>query len=500
MKKSFGLSLVLAAALVLGATCANAATIKATGAWEIDGQWTNQNDFRKDTQDNAFSIGQRMRTAFQFIANENLKGVLETQIGTNSWGKGLYGIGAGRTPASAGNAGSLTSGNGNIQLRKGYIDFKWPGTKVNFLVGYQSLALPAAFGTGNAILDDHVAGAAAVVPVTDNISLVGGYARAIDVNGFGSTKANNSATTTTTGSNGYLDAAFLYANLDFTGFKVQPFAAFSYAGKSAIAAGYSAGDGTLGGQVSANTSNLNIDGSRGYYGGVAFTMTALDPFKVMADLNYGRNTYNGVGTGNGYGSMSRSGWLFDLAVDYTGLSMVTPEVFFAYTTGANADKKNDGRMSTLSAENWTYGSFWMQTANGLNGSVTGTTDSDSKRNLGFWAIGLSAKDIKLIDKLSHTVNLVYFRGTNNNNLLDNTTAVTTGAIAYGRTLTTKDSIFEVDVNSKYQIYEELSLGLDLGYINADFDKSAWARALGGVNSGDLSKDAYKAVVMLNYNF
>jgi len=84
--------------------------------------------------------------------------------------------------------------------------------------------------------------------------------------------------------------------------------------------------------------------------------------------------------------------------------------------------------------------------------------------------------------------------------LDNTTAATSGAIAYGRTLTTKDSIFEIDLNSKYQIYEELSLGLDLGYINADLDKTSWARALGGVGSENLSKDAYKAVVMLNYNF
>jgi len=186
--------------------------------------------------------------------------------------------------------------------------------------------------------------------------------------------------------------------------------------------------------------------------------------------------------------------LFDLAVDYTGLSMMTPEVFFAYTSGANADKRTDGRMATVSAENWTYGSFWMQTANGLAGTVTGITDSDSKRNLGFWALGASLKDIKLIDKLSHTVNLVYFKGTNNTNIAANN--ITT---SYGRTLTTKDSILEFDLNTKYQIYEELSLGLDLGYINASFDKTLWANATGW-NSSDLSKDAYKAALMLNYNF
>jgi hypothetical protein len=502
MKKSFGLSLVLAAAMLVGATSANAATIKANGNWQVDAMWGDQFDLRKDSQDNSFSIGQRMRTKFEFIANENLKGVLETQIGTQSWGRGMYGIGAGRTPGysmtgtvdavnntSSTNSGSTAANVGNLMFRKGYIDFKWPGTKVNFLVGYQSLALPSAFGTGNAILDDHVAGAAAIVPVTDWLSLVGGYARAIDTNGFGAT--GNSATRGA----GYMDSAFMYANLDFTGYKIQPFLAYSYAGKAAIAAGANVNDGTLMGQVASNTTALGVDAARGYYGGVAFTMTALDPFQVMADFNYGKSTYNGAGRNNGWGSMGRSGYLFDLAVDYTGLSMMTPEVFFAYTSGGNSDKTNDGRMATLSAENWTYGSFFMQTSDALSGTVASQTESDSKRNLGFWAVGLSLKDIKLIDKLSHTVNFVYFKGTNNNNIIN----INNGTWAYGKTLTTKDSIFEFDLNSKYQIYEELSLGLELGYINAAYDKTMWGRAL-GVDSSDLSKDAYKAAFMLNYSF
>jgi len=484
MKKSFGLSLVLAAALALGATSANAASIKATGAWEIDAQLTKHNALEDVTNDNGFSVGQRMRTRFEFIANENLKGVLETQIGTNSWGNGLYQIGAGRTPNTT-SRGALSAGNGNIMMRKGYVDFKWPGTKVNFLVGYQSLALPSAFGTGNAIFDDHAAGAVAVVPVTDNVTLVGGFTRAVDLNSFGSTSAN-------TRTDNSIDAGFMFANLDFTGYKVQPFAAYSYAGKNAVAAAASAADGTLAGQVAGNGQTTG-DSIRGYYAGVAFTMTALDPFKVMADLNYGRSNSNNR-VGGSWGKSDRAGWLFDLAVDYTGLSMMTPEVFFAYTSGANADKRTDGRMATVSAENWTYGSFWMQTANGLGGTVTGITDSDSKRNLGFWALGASLKDIKLIDKLSHTVNLVYFKGTNNTNIAANN--ITT---SYGRTLTTKDSILEFDLNTKYQIYEELSLGLDLGYINASFDKTLWANATGW-DSSDLSKDAYKAALMLNYNF
>ncbi|GAB6124992.1 outer membrane homotrimeric porin [Humidesulfovibrio idahonensis] len=470
--KKLALTLVLMAALVVGATTANAATIKATGQWQVDATWTTDQDMRSDTKNDDFAVLQRMRTAFQFIANENLKGVLETQIGTNNWGNGLYSVGAGRSPnTTAGvTASSLGSGQGNLLLRKGYLDFKWPGTKVNFLVGYQSLALPSAFGAGSAILDDHVAGAAAVVPVMDNLSLVGGYVRPIDLNQYGTTATKN-------GNGTFADASFLFANVDFTGVSVKPFFAYAYAGKQTST--------SLPGMLTPNIAST--EGARGYWGGAALTVTALDPFKIMADVNYGKATYNAVSDKAG-----RSGWLADLAVDYTGLSMMTPEVFFAYTSGEDGTGTKSERMPTLSAENFAYGTFWMQGGDSLKNSY-----SDPSTNMGFWAVGASLKDIKLIDKLSHTLNVIYFKGTNNKDIIAN--GINNGSVVYGRTLSNKDSLWEVDLNSKYQIYEELSLGLELGYINADFDKDVWANAL-GAKSGDLSKDAYKVNFMLNYSF
>ncbi|SNR78625.1 hypothetical protein SAMN04488503_1270 [Humidesulfovibrio mexicanus] len=481
MKKRFALSLALVAGLVMGATTANAASIKATGAWQVDAAFTGDNDFNRQTKDNSFSIGQRMRTAFQFIANENLKGVLETQIGTNSWGNGLYQISAGRTP-NATATGSLSAGNGNLILRKGYLDFNWPDTKVKFLVGYQSLTLPAAFGGGSAILDDHVAGAAAIVPVTDNISLVGGFARPLDSNNFGATANINYAGTST-------DAAFLYANLDFTGFKVQPFFAYAYAGANTVNTGVGANQ--LSGMKTLDTATAY--GTRAYWGGAAFTMTALDPFKVVADFNYGRATNDSAATNGGSG---RSGWLADLAVDYTGLSFMTPSVFFAYSSGEGKDGQKSERMPSMSGENWAYGTFWMQGGDTLANSYTapGGAGTDNTSNLGFWAAGLSLKDIKFIDKLSHTFHLIYFKGTNDKDVVGKI-----GTTGYGNMLTTKDSLVEIDLNSKYQIYEELSLGLELGYINADFDKDVWGPVMGG-DRDKLSKDAYKATFMLNYSF
>ena len=457
-------------------TVANAATIKATGSWQIDATWFSQNDLENQTKDNTFSIGQRMRTKFEFIANENLKGVLETQIGTNSWGNGLYQVSAGRTPNTTA-TGSLNAGGGNIILRKGYLDFKWPGTAVNFLVGYQSLSLPSAVGGGSAILDDHVAGAAVVVPVNANIALVAGYARPLDANTYGATASRQ-------GTGTQADDAFLFANLSYGGIKLSPFFNYAYAGKQVA--------GNLVNGMAIPNLDLN-DGARGYWGGVAFTMTTFEPFKVMADFNYGsaNANYNG---GAGHIDWKRSGWLFDMAIDYTGLSMMTPELLFAYTSGENSNIQKSERMPMLSAENYALGSFFMQGGDSLAASYNGPNTA-----MGFWALGVSLKDIKLIDKLSHTFNVIYFKGTNSKTWLQNIAAAGLGAGLYGRTLTEKDSLVEVDLNSKYQIYEELSLALELGYLSTSFDKSLWS-GVTGLPTSKLSKDAYKANVMLNYSF
>ena len=179
----------MAAMLVLGlASAAQAADIKASGKWQIDASWHNDMDMNQGTKENSFTIEQRVRTAFQFIANENLKGVLDTQIGTNSWGNGEYQIGAGRTPSQAATStGSNTGGNGNIMLRKAYLDFKVPNTKVNILAGFQTVNLPSAFGGGSAILDDQVGALVVSAPIIDGVSVLAGYARPTDANTAGST-------------------------------------------------------------------------------------------------------------------------------------------------------------------------------------------------------------------------------------------------------------------------------------------------------------------------
>jgi hypothetical protein len=490
----------MTALLVLGlAGAAQAADIKATGSMQIDASSRSDMDLNKATKENNFTVEERIRTAFQFIANENLKGVLDLQIGTNAWGNGEYQIGSGRTAGTA--AGSNSANSGSLMLRKAYIDFKWPDTKVNILAGFQTVNLPAAFGGGSAILDDQVGALVVAAPITDNIKILAGYARPYDSNTSGSTGTVN---TGGTGSN----VVFAAVPLDYFNSNLTPFAAYANAGNSVGGANvgvtsqqgfnnprsYTNGSGSAGAGYGLN----------GYWGGAAFSTKLLDPFKIMADFNYGQINYT-----ENYGANAadnRSGWLFDVAVDYTGLSMMTPEAFFVYSSGDDANARNSGRMPVVgNPQSWTVGSMFFgdsdliskASTNSGTGSYTGST----RNVMGFWTAGVSLKDIKLIDKLTHRVNLLYIKGTNDKDaLVNNSNAIgnssSTKYANYGQYLTTRDSLWEIDLNSKYKIYDELTVGLNLGYASTNLHR------YNGDTSGKFSSDdsVYRATVFMNYTF
>ncbi len=471
------------ALLVLGLSAvAQAADIKATGSWQIQAQFRNNQDFTDQDEDARLLIHQRMRTAFHFIANENLKAVLDTQIGGSNegWGQGVYTIGSGRNTSANGPSGA---NGGAIMLRQGYLDFMVPGTQINTKVGFQTVALPSSgLGGGSVILDDQAAGIVMAAPVLDTVKVVGGFVRA-------------SQGTDTPASGSALDAVFLAAPITPKGFSITPFAAFAYGGSTAGA--------VAGGTTSANgfssANSTSTSGVRGYWGGVAFTMDAFQPFKVFADLNYGKATYNNYVAGQN--NSGREGWFFQTAVDYTGLTMMTPSVFFAYSSGekdpgsngSGATDSKSHRMPQLAApQTWALGSFFFGDRDLI---MRGINAHDSaNEDMGFWALGLSLKDIALIDKVKHTAHVMYVKGTNNAGWVRNRQS----GVVYGSMLSDKDSLWEVDFNTKYEMYKELNAYLNLGYINQNFDKDVWRNV--STRYSEKDANAYKIAMGLTYAF
>jgi len=476
--------LAVLCAFVLSAAAASAADIKATGKWAIEAVWKDNWNFKDNGNRNnasTFQIEQRADTIFEFIANENLKGVLYTRYGTANWGAGSMAIGTGDSTAS----GTY------ITVRRAYVDFNWPDTTINVKAGYQAVSLPAAFGGGSLILDEEVGAANVSGSITDNVGYLLGYARAASAN---------------TSDEVYADGWVAALPLTFDGISVTPFGMLATVGEGANIAAYTsaaangANSGALtnmNGLLAQNASTVNgkdLDGI--YWLGAAFQMDLFDPFVVKADLNYGKQSSSRK-------QNEMSGWLFDASLEYKGFDFMTPEAFFVYTSGedGNASKGNGSseRMPIMRAQNWAIGSFFFGGDTLLDGSFPGSNNG-RPTYLGFWALGLTLKDIQsFAEGLTHTATLLYAKGTNDKSIGSayTGTAAATGQanynITYGRTLTEEDSLIEFDFNTAYKVYDGLTLTLDLGYLNLDSKTSVW----GTDNKGG---DAWKVSTGILYAF
>lgn len=478
--------LAVLCAFVLSAAAASAADIKASGAFTVEAVWKSNWNFGdkgiKDNDSSVFDIEQRADVVFEFIANENLKGVLFLRYGTGKWGQGSFALGAGDGGQTT--SGTAVSGS-RIAVRRAYIDFNWPDTTINVKAGYQAVTLPNAFGGGSMILDEEVASAVVSGAITDNVGYLFGFARAATGNDFSTT----AATSRDPESNADVWVAALPMN--FEGFNIAPFGAFAVLGDQ-LQAGQ-----TAQGLRSMNATDITGKDSfdAAYWLGAAFTMDLFDPFVLKADVNYGKVTSD-------VKQNEKDGWLFDAALEYKGFDFMTPELFFVYTTGEddNASKGNGSeRMPIIQASNWAVGSFFFGGDTLLDGSFPGAAGG-RPTYLGFWALGLSLKDIQsFADGLTHTAHFIYAKGTNDKNIgaAYNTGATNNYNVAYGRTLTEKDSLIEIDFNTAYKVYDELTLTLDLGYINLDAKSSVWTTAATNTQKGG---DAWKISTGVVYAF
>ncbi len=100
-------------------------------------------------------------------------------------------------------------------------------------------------------------------------------------------------------------------------------------------------------------------------------------------------------------------------------------------------------------------------------------------------------DISLLEDLTHTLAIGFYTGTN-----DTAMARTVGDLRTDRGiyLTSDDHAWEINFDSQYHIYENLTLAVELGYIHLDIDNNVWNTV------EDLDKNAYKAGLSLNYAF
>lgn len=477
-------TLLLAAGLVLGAAAGSqAADIKAKGTWQNNLSWADRAVDEHDSADN-FRASTRLRTQIDVIADENLKGVVFFEIGHQNWGDADSG-------AALGNDGKV------VKVRYSYVDWVIPQTSAQVRVGLQPFGVPT-FAVPMAVLDTDGAGITVSGQFTENVGAALFWLR--PYNNYESDDKIHDA----------MDVVGLTVPLTFDGVKVTPFAMYSQIGKdAAFGSGANNANGVAAGLLPAApldkitkaaiaegiikadekitmndiASGSNDDHGHAWWAGITGELTMFDPFRIAADFAYGSVDLGEVWDYD----LKRAGWYAALSADYK-LDFMTPGLIGWYASGDD-DNYMDGseRMPVIDTD-------VALTSYGFDG---GTYNRSGKFNgtslAGTWGILAQIKDISFIEDLTHVVRFGYIQGTNNTAMVTSGWVEGISGVGNDLYLTTKDGLWEVNVDSQYQIYKDLSLCVELGYINLDYDKDVW-------KGHEYNENNFKAAMSLNYKF
>ncbi len=479
-------TLLLAAAMVLGAGAAHAVDVKVKGSFNFVYMFTDNAGFQENgdngREDDNFNVKQRVRTQVNFIASEYLQGVVMFEIGDSYWGRNTDGNGK----FKRGNGGALDTDGINIETKHAYLDFLIPDTDVSVRMGLQYLSLPMGTGYCNPVFGADVAGIVTSYKFNDMFALTAFWARPFDQfkndSDYGS------------GDHSYddeMDMFGLVAPITGDGWSVTPWFVYANVGS---ASGYYEYIANYQDRYSSSTTfgaDQN-DRTNAWWLGGAFNVSMFDPLTFGLDVMYGSIDGNDISVGSAnFDDLRTRGWFLAANIDYK-LDWGVPGLFGWWSSGDDADDVADNKYGRIPVVGIDDG--FAPTSFGGPGSIYGYDTAVSETMVGTWGIGIQIADMSFVENLTHTLRVSYYRGTNDEDLIG------TGANGDGPLylsgeavyMTSKDDAWEVNFDHQYQIYENLSTYLELGYIHLNMDED-W---------GDDYKDdnAWRAQIGFVYKF
>ena len=477
-------TLLLAAGLVLGAAAGSqAADIKAKGNWTFSWQLGDNNLFEKNGD--KFTAKQRLHTQIDVIASESLKGVLFLEMGDQNWGSSKDG-------ASLGTDGKI------VKVRYSYVDWVIPQTDAKVRMGLQNFSLPG-FISNNPILGGSSADGAGITisgQFTENVGASLFWLRAENDNtdGYRGNPSSNA-----------MDFVGLTVPMTFDGVKVTPWAMYGALGRDSFTNGdgvnkYDPVTGELisgPGSVANGLLPTGVDGAmlkgadldrhgNAWWVGVASELTYFDPFRFALDAAYGSADMGSIG---GF-DVERSGWFASILGEYK-MDYFTPGILFWYASGDDSNWANGSERMPVVEGSWTASSYGFDDNFGRD-----ACDMIGLTNDGKMGVYLQAKDISFMEDLTHIFRVGFIKGTNNTEMARQGIASPTGTSGRELYLTTADKAWEVNFDTQYKIYKDLTLAVEIGYINLDLDKGVWGK--GTVDS--YRENNVRGAVTLQYTF
>ncbi len=476
---------LLAAGMVLGAGSAQAIDVKVKGTFDFaygvaDNLGFHGENSNKRNDDDTYAE-QRIRTQINFVASEYLQGVLMFEIGDNFWGSDTD------SHTGRGSGGALDTDGVNIETKHAYLDFLVPNTDLSVRMGMQYLALPMGTGYNNPVFGADVAGVVASYKFNDMFSATAFWARPFD-----NYRNDDESGSSDQHYDDEVDMFGLVLPVNGDGWSATPWGVVANVGSASgmyeYLTGYGYGGGAKAPQISEDNYEQNGSATAWWAGG-AFNVSMFNPLTFGFDVMYGnlgRNEFKDT-DGSEFGIESK-GWFVDAKLDYK-LGWATPGAFGWWSSGDKADDVKDGKYGRIPTLGMDDG--FNPLSFGAPGSIYGVDTAISETMVGTWGVGLQLADMSFIKDLSHTIRVAYYQGTNQADVArDGNDLGISGENVY---MTDKDHAWEVDFDHTYQIYENLTAYLELGYINLSMDEDVWG-------SDQYSNDAFRGQVGFSYSF
>ena len=245
----------------------------------------------------------------------------------------------------------------------------------------------------------------------------------------------------------------------------------------------------LGGDAAIAASSDKDHGSI-WYGGIAADVTYFEPFRFALDAAYGSVDMGTSKYKDKNFDVKRSGWYAAFLAEYK-LESCTPGLLFWYSSGDDANAYNGSeRLPSIDPDVYV-------TSYGFDGTNYGGAAQTLGYGIsGTWAVMARVKDISFMEDLSHVLRVVYYQGTNNKEMVrSKMISNPQDSVASMMYLTTGDKAVEVNFDTEYKLYKNLSLFVELGYIRLDLDKDLWK----GVGY-EAKENNFKGTFSIGYKF
>lgn len=494
---------------LLATSNACAIDFRVAGEWLISMQYGQNGDFSDhghqgyDYMEDNFESRSRVRIQLDATASESLSGQAYFEIGKAIWGKAT----------GAQDGAALGADSDTIKLKRAYIDWLPPETKLCVRMGIQAFRSPFYALDGPTILTADGAGVTITYPANENVSLTAFWMRPYNDN-YTAAKGQDDS-----GFMDNMDLGGLMLPLRFDGWAMTPWGIYGAIGPNT----FRNSEGQFQNRISTPDGNQVFSGlfpllgnnpkinnktthayAHAWWTGLAGELTMLDPWRIAWEFTYGSVAWTDDEP------MDRKGWMGAMLVEYRA-NWGIPGFYGWYASGDDDDLANGSERLPYIVNDFGVSGFSDTFAGpSLNGMERDRVIANTL--IGTWGVGFRLKDMSFLPDLKHTFHASLWGGTNSSGILEKIhdrtgewmSINTNGAPPMGRDniyLTDKDYALEFGLLNKYRIYENLTFDLELGYVHLMMDRSdnVWGLAQTGGGGRGL-RDAWNISGLLSYAF